>query len=60
MKGTVGTSFYMNIDILQVLFALGAVMAALAVAVVGGVGMVVWLAGGKMAQGKDRKTASHL
>ncbi|MBI2814440.1 MAG: hypothetical protein HYX71_09160 [Opitutae bacterium] len=50
----------MNIDILQVLFALGAVLAALAVAVVGGVGMVVWLAGGKMAQGKDRKTAWHL
>ena len=45
----------MNIDSLNVILALGAVLAALAVAVVGGVGLVVWLAGGKLEQGKDRK-----
>ncbi len=45
----------MNIDILQFILALGAVIAALAVAVVGAVGLVVWLAGGKLDQGKEHK-----
>ena len=45
----------MNNVIIHVILALGTLVATLAVAAVCGVGLVVWLAGGKLEQGKDRK-----
>ena len=51
------TTSKMNIEFLQIILAIGALGAALAVAVVCGVGLIVWLAGGKLGQGKNRKAA---
>lgn len=45
----------MTKEIIDIILATGALLAALAVAVVCGVGLVVWLAGGKLDHGKDRK-----
>ena len=47
----------MHYDILEIILAAGVLLAALAVAAMCGVGLVVWLAGGKLDQGKDRKAA---
>jgi nitrate reductase NapE component len=47
----------MNNEFLDIVLAAGALMAALAVAVMCGVGLVVWLAGGKVDRRKDQKTA---
>ena len=50
----------MTKEIIDIILAAGALLAALAVAVVCGVGLVVWLAGGKPDHGKDRKAAKLL
>lgn len=47
----------MHHDILDLIFAAGVLLAALAVAAMCVVGLVVWLAGGKLSQGKDRRAA---
>ena len=47
----------MNIAIVQFLLAAAAIVAALSVAAICVVGLIVWLAGGKMAQRKDEETA---
>ena len=50
------SSFLMNIGILDIILAAAAVMAALAVAAICFLGLVVWLAGGKLVQRKDQRT----
>ena len=47
----------MNIAIIDLILAAAALVAALAVAVIGALGLVVWLAGGKVDQRKDQKAA---
>lgn len=47
----------MNHEILDFILAAGAVISALAIALMCGVGLVVWLAGGRLAQRKDEKAA---
>lgn len=47
----------MTKEIIDIVLVAGTLLAALAVAVVCGVGLVVWLAGGKLDRGKDRKAA---
>jgi hypothetical protein len=47
----------MNSEILDIILAVGAVVSALGVATIGLLGWVVWMAGGKPAQGKDQKVA---
>jgi nitrate reductase NapE component len=47
----------MNIETLQIFLAAAVILAALSVAVVCAVGVVVWLAGGKLDHGKWHRLA---
>ena len=47
----------MHIGIIDFILATAALVAALAVAAVAALGLVVWLAGGKVNQRKDPRTA---
>ena len=47
----------MNIEILDIILAAAAIVAAMAVAGICVLGLVVWLAGGKIDQRKDQKPA---
>ncbi len=47
----------MSIEVLNIILAAFAVLAAMAVAAVCALGVVVWLAGGKLDQRKDKRMA---
>ena len=47
----------MNSETLDIILAAAAIVAALAVAAICALGLVVWLAGGKLDQHKDQKPA---
>jgi nitrate reductase NapE component len=47
----------MSIEILDTILATAAILAALAVAAICALGLIVWLAGGKLDQRKDQKPA---
>ncbi len=49
------TFILMNKEFLDIILAVSAVVAALAIAATCAVGLVVWLAGGKLDQRKDEK-----
>jgi hypothetical protein len=50
-------SSLMNIGTLDIILAVATVVAALAVAAICALGLVVWLAGGKLDRRKDQKIA---